>query len=225
MATIYSPNVVTNGLQLCLDARNTRSYPGSGTSWYDLSGNGRTFTWNTTPSWDSSGFFSTSGKVATGPASNAININNATGYTIFTVFQTNTATTNALFKVYGSGGANRAIFCHPSWTVGTIYFDQGGCCADSQRLTTSLPAYGTWTFMALTSSVTSRKIYINGGLAASTSTLAADINVTSTAMQINPSDEGYNWDGKLAYFSIYNREISVTEYLQNYSALRDRFGI
>jgi hypothetical protein len=203
MATIYSPNVVTNGLQLCLDARNTRSYPGSGTSWYDLSGNGRTFTWNTTPSWDSSGFFSTSGKVATGPASNAININNATGYTIFTVFQTNTATTNALFKVYGSGGANRAIFCHPSWTVGTIYFDQGGCCADSQRLTTSLPAYGTWTFMAL----------------------AADINVTSTAMQINPSDEGYNWDGKLAYFSIYNREISVTEYLQNYSALRDRFGI
>jgi len=209
MATIYSPNVVTNGLQLCLDAKNTRSYSGTGTSWYDLSGNGRTFTWTSSPSWDSSGFFNTTGKVATGPASNAIGINNATGYTIFTVFQTISATNNGLFKVFGSP-EGRAIFCHPSWTVGTIYFDQGGCCAGSQRLTTSLPAYGTWTFMALTSSVTSRKIYINGGLAASTSTLAADINVTSTAMQINPSDEGYNWDGKLAYFSIYNREISVT---------------
>ena len=224
MATIYSPNVVTNGLQLCLDAKNTRSYSGTGTSWYDLSGNGRTFTWTSSPSWDSSGFFNTTGKVATGPASNAIGINNATGYTIFTVFQTISATNNGLFKVFGSP-EGRAIFCHPSWTVGTIYFDQGGCCAGSQRLTTSLPAYGTWTFMALTSSVTSRKIYINGGLAASTSTLAADINVTSTAMQINTSDEGYNWDGKLAYFSIYNREISVTEYLQNYSALRDRFGL
>jgi len=183
MATIYSPNVVTNGLQLCLDAKNTRSYSGTGTSWYDLSGNGRTFTWTSSPSWDSSGFFNTTGKVATGPASNAIGINNATGYTIFTVFQTISATNNGLFKVFGSP-EGRAIFCHPSWTVGTIYFDQGGCCAGSQRLTTSLPAYGTWTFMALTSSVTSRKIYINGGLAASTSTLAADINVTSTAMQI-----------------------------------------
>jgi hypothetical protein len=224
MATIYSPNVVTNGLQLCLDAKNTRSYSGTGTSWYDLSGNGRTFTWTSSPSWDSSGFFNTTGKVATGPASNAIGINNATGYTIFTVFQTISATNNGLFKVFGSP-EGRAIFCHPSWTVGTIYFDQGGCCAGSQRLTTSLPAYGTWTFMALTSSVTSRKIYINGELAASTSVTAADINVTSTAMQINPSDEGYNWDGKLAYFSIYNREISQTEYLQNYSALRDRFAI
>jgi hypothetical protein len=224
MATIYSPNVVTNGLQLCLDARNVRSYPGTGTSWYDLSGNGRTFTWTSSPSWDSSGFFNTTGKVATGPASNAIGINNATGYTIFTVFQTNTGTQNGLFKVFGSP-EGRAIFCHPSWTVGTIYFDQGGCCAGSQRLTTSLPAYSTWTFMALTSSVTSRKIYINGALAASTSTQAADINVSSTAMQLNPSDEGYNWDGKLAYFSIYNREISGAEYLQNYSALRDRFAI
>lgn len=223
MATIYSPNVVINGLQVCIDAKSTRSYPGSGTSWYDVSGNGRTFTWTSTPSWDSSGYFNTTGKVATGPASNNLGITNATGYTIFTVFQTNTGTTNALFKVFGAAG--RAIFCHPSWTVGTIYFDQGGCCADSQRLTASLPAYNAWTIMALTSSVNSRKIYLNGSLAASTSTLAANIDVNSTAMQLNPSDEGYNWDGKLAYFSIYNREISQSEYLQNYQALRDRFGV
>jgi hypothetical protein len=111
--------------------------------------------------------------------------------------------------------------------VGTIYFDQGGCCADSQRITASLPAYNTWTIMALTSnvSVTSRKIYLNGSLAASTNILAADINVSSTAMQINPNDEGYTWDGKLAYFSIYNRELSSTEYLQNYNSLRARFGV
>jgi hypothetical protein len=36
----YSPKIVTDGLVLCLDAANSRSYPGSGTTWFDLSGNG-----------------------------------------------------------------------------------------------------------------------------------------------------------------------------------------
>ena len=39
MGTIYGPNFVTDGLVLCLDAANTRSYPGSGSTWTDLSGN------------------------------------------------------------------------------------------------------------------------------------------------------------------------------------------
>lgn len=34
------PNIVTDGLVLYLDAANTKSYPGSGTTWNDLSGNG-----------------------------------------------------------------------------------------------------------------------------------------------------------------------------------------
>jgi len=40
MATRYSPAIVTSGLVLCLDAANRKSYPGSGTTWSDLSGNG-----------------------------------------------------------------------------------------------------------------------------------------------------------------------------------------
>ena len=34
------PDIVTDGLVLALDAGSTRSYPGSGGTWYDLSGNG-----------------------------------------------------------------------------------------------------------------------------------------------------------------------------------------
>jgi hypothetical protein len=40
MATFYSPKVVTDGLVLALDAANIKSFPGSGTTWNDLSGNG-----------------------------------------------------------------------------------------------------------------------------------------------------------------------------------------
>ena len=40
MATDYNPSIVTDGLVLCLDAANTKSYPGSGTTWTDISGKG-----------------------------------------------------------------------------------------------------------------------------------------------------------------------------------------
>ena len=54
MATKYGPTIVTDGLVLCLDAANSQSYPGSGTTWTDLSGNsndanvGSSVTYNST---------------------------------------------------------------------------------------------------------------------------------------------------------------------------------
>jgi hypothetical protein len=41
MGISYNTNIVRNGLVLHLDAANKKSYPGTGTSWFDLSGNGR----------------------------------------------------------------------------------------------------------------------------------------------------------------------------------------
>ena len=52
MATLYSPRIVTDGLVLCLDAGNRRSYPGSGTSWTDMSGNGNTGTLTNGPTFN-----------------------------------------------------------------------------------------------------------------------------------------------------------------------------
>ena len=53
MGVDYNPKIVTNGLVLCLDAANVKSYPGSGTTWIDLSGNGNNGTLtNTTYSQD-----------------------------------------------------------------------------------------------------------------------------------------------------------------------------
>ena len=42
MPNYYGPRIVTDGLQLYLDAANVKSYPGSGTDWRDLSGNSNT---------------------------------------------------------------------------------------------------------------------------------------------------------------------------------------
>jgi hypothetical protein len=53
MALAHNPSIVTSGLVLCLDAANKRSYPGSGTSWLDVSGNGNNGTLTNGPTFDS----------------------------------------------------------------------------------------------------------------------------------------------------------------------------
>jgi hypothetical protein len=53
MGLAHSPSTVMNGLVLCLDAGNTKSYPGSGTTWTDLSGLGNTGTLTNGPTFSS----------------------------------------------------------------------------------------------------------------------------------------------------------------------------
>jgi hypothetical protein len=199
---------------------------GNSTTWYDVSGNGRNFTWNSVD-WNPSGYFNTSGRIATGPASNSFGINNTSGYTIFTVFKTNSGSPNALFKFYSDGGYGRAIFVHPGWTNETLYFDQGGCCDANQRTNVAVSGLfgGPWNIVVFRSLVTQRNIFRNGTLIATNSTAAANINLNSTGVQINPNDEGYNWDGQIAYFSVYNRGLTQEEYNQNFIALKTRFGL
>ena len=53
MAIFYNPRTITDGLVLCLDAANRKSYPGSGTTWTDLSGRGNTGTLTNGPTYSS----------------------------------------------------------------------------------------------------------------------------------------------------------------------------
>lgn len=227
-----SPNTlpfITNGLQQYLDAGITDSYSGTGNTWTDLSGNGRNVTWTSTPVHTSgdAGYFATNNKIATGPASNSFGINNTSGYTVILVFQTNSFTSNGAFKFSGGSNLNRGIFLHPSWTVGTLYFDQGGCCDAGQRITYSSISTNTWYMVGLRSTVATRSILLNGlGAVSNTTTAATNINLTSTAQMVgNVSDEAYSWNGDLAIFATYNRGISDAEFTENYNAVRNRFGI
>lgn len=59
MATYTGPNIVSDGLVLCLDAGNSKSYPGSGDTWYNLSGNSNATRQGNASyvTWNSSGYF------------------------------------------------------------------------------------------------------------------------------------------------------------------------
>ena len=69
----FNNSIVTDGLILHLDAGNKNSYPGSGTTWTDLSGNGYNATLN-----NSVGFTTSSGGMLTLNGSNqtaTVNVN------------------------------------------------------------------------------------------------------------------------------------------------------
>ena len=53
MSLNHSPKIVTDGLVLCLDAASRKSYPGSGTTWFDRSGNGNNGTLTNGPTFSS----------------------------------------------------------------------------------------------------------------------------------------------------------------------------
>ena len=53
MGVAYNSRIITENLVLCLDAANTKSYPGSGTAWTDLSGGGNTGTLTNGPTYSS----------------------------------------------------------------------------------------------------------------------------------------------------------------------------
>lgn len=233
MSVHYSPKIVTDGLVLHLDAANIKSYPGTGSTWYDLSGNNKNFTWFTTPSFTSGAipYFSTLGNRCTGPASNSFGINNTSGYTIFLICMQNSVVATSSFKFYGSGGNTRGIFSHCTWSNDVVYFDQGGCCNSDTR--TSVASGGSqswniWTFRRLTNSST-RSILKNGSILTTNSDTALNINLTTTGVDIGSSNEyGGNsstWNARLQGFTVYNRGLTDIEILNNVGALKGRFGL
>lgn len=92
MGFFRGPNIVRDGLVLALDAASPRSYPGSGNTWFDLSGNNFNFTLDGSGiPWQSEGYFS----LQDGGATYASNITDSTKCTL--VFWMKTTDTQSLF--------------------------------------------------------------------------------------------------------------------------------
>ena len=98
MAIIRGPSIVRDGLVLVLDAGSERSYPGSGTTWKDLSGNGYDFTLDSSGiTHNSAGYFS----LTDGGATGNFNITDSTDCT-FVFWMKTTDTQSLWWKQVGS---------------------------------------------------------------------------------------------------------------------------
>jgi hypothetical protein len=232
---LTNSSIPTAGLSILLDAS---SYSGSGTTWPDSSGNGRNFTWSSTPSYTSGAipYFNTLNNGTSGPASNSVGITNSSGYTIFLSHYQNSLVQSAAFKFYSAGtassSATRAIYLHGTWDDGNYYFDQGGCCAaDTRTSVAMLNPTGAWSVVALRSnSVNERSIWQNGTLRVSNTTTPALINLTSTAINFGSSAEygsvsSSPWNARVGHFIVYNRALSDNEIIDVSNYVKSRIGL
>lgn len=205
MAVRYNPSLLNQNLQLLLDAGNPKSYSGSGTTWTDVSGNGKNFTWSSAPTFTSSGSAShltTTSRTCIGPASNSFGINNGTGYTVIMLSRTLVDEGNEAFRWDGDDAYGRGFYLHPGWTNNTMYFDQAGCCDANQRLAITYNNNETksWSVWAFRSRLYDRSQFCNGVRTGHDTTYAANINLTGNASYVVAG----NWTGQINFFALYN---------------------
>ena len=238
-SSVSTVDIPQSGLSLYLDASNPISYPGSGTTWYDLSGNNKNFTWATSPSFNSSGvkYFNTLNNAANGPASNSFNITNTSGYTIFLTMYQNSALQASSFKWYSSNGAGvtsqaRGIFSHATWSENNVYWDQGGCCNSDTRTNVLLGnPVGSWHVIGYRNNyaATNRTIWDGSSIIQTNTSAIANINLDSRAAQIASSDEyGGNasvWNARIGQFVLYNKPLSDSEMVSVINKLKIKVGI
>ena len=223
----FSP-IVTNGLVLNLDASNATSYPGTGSTWFDISGNGKNYSIPTNATWNSSGYFSvTSGSAFSGPASNSFGFGNEHYVETVASPSSNGSTVFFLWSASPSLGTDtRAIQTHLPWTEGTVYYDTYGCCDVTQRIAVGgqVPLNQTkhYGFITRRSSTPNRQIYRNNS---SIVTSGTNSTATATWNLTNPSTLALSWSGKFYSIRAYNRALSDEEILKNYNYDQARFGI
>jgi len=236
MAFTRGANVVTNGLVLCLDAANSKSYPGSGTTWNDLSGNGNTGTLTNGPTFDTDGggsiVFDATNDLCTFPVGtfNSGAPQNGTYY--FRIkYPPYPATQNQLFNESGTGFDRGVVYYRNSSTTANLYFfvNYYNTPTGTGTVTTSgpgnLPA-GTWADVAFTfNSSGDWSTYRNGVLANSgTATNFVSWKRDGTGVpRIKCSSPDGAGSQQLFYY--YNRALTAQEVEQNYNATKSRFNL
>jgi hypothetical protein len=231
----FANTIVQQGLVLNLDAGNPYSYAGAGTTWIDVSGNSNNGTLINSPTYssDNSGVLnwaSVSSQYATVAMNSGLRVTNITQEVW--VFLNSTADQVFIGMQYGTGSNNSFAL----WVSGgTFYFgvNTGGTFYQSAS---STPSTSTWYHLVHTYNGTTQYLYINGVLvttynSAASGNITYDTSNTLLAIGADFNGTGYNTgptlfvNGKMPIVKIYNIALSAAQVLQNYNAIKGRFGL
>jgi len=229
MGASGGPDCIQDGLVLCLDAADKNSYPGSGTTWTDLSGNGNHGTLVNGPVFDPGNEGSLSFDGANDYVHGAAPPQNPSAASLEVWYKTSTDEAfpgeTRLLNV-GTGS-------FPGVTTAGISLrlrdDKVGFAARKADNTGYWDVYsgdtvidGTWKHVVGTFDVGSLRRYEDGVLT----------QETSTGQNYLTSSNGYGIGGDLKYFEgniaiarVYNRTLTQAEIQQNYLATKTRFGL
>lgn len=226
---VSSSAINTSGLLVHLDAANTSSYPGSGTTWSDLSGNGNNCTLynGVTFSSNNGGYLIFNGSNSYGEIADNANLR-PSSFTTSVWCYINVAIGSpsccVLSKHNSSGstyGWGHALNTAGTWgafiKVTTTEYDCPSAVAGYNRW---------WNFVCTVSSNSSMTAYLNGSLVGSTA-IPATTNTNTFAIRLADSVDTF-WSifgGYISHVLYYNRALSATEVSDNYNAIRGRYGL
>jgi hypothetical protein len=221
MSVNYNPSVVTTGLVLYLDAANKRSYPGSGATWYDVSGLNNHCVWAATPTLGS-GYFTFTG-TQWGTITNSATLDFSSGQTL--IIGMRHSYVSGRKNPWNQAYAGFGTWTHEQGDSISQYFGDGGG-DNSPYLGTTSPGTprNVWNIMCATRDTVEHKWYMNGAYASTTShTYGVLTNSTANIWIAN----GYAglWEGDMAFVMAYNRALTADEVSLNFQAIRGRYGI
>jgi hypothetical protein len=231
MAGNVAPNLVTNGLVLCYDPANTKSFVSGSTTLFDLTSSKDDGSLINGPTFNSEN----GGSIVFDGTNDLVQgsgISNITSFTISIWFKmtgpgsTGGASNTIYNSLFGINSGNRRILVASSantgQTEGTILVQMGG----SNYFSTSLTVTNVWNNVVYTFSPNIATLYINGIIQTTQSNSSVtfpDDNIYLGAYN-NPIT-AYAMKGNIAQTSVYNRSLSLSEVLQNYNASKRKFGL
>ena len=236
MSTKYNPSIVRDNLILYVDAGNSKSYPGSGTTWKDLSGRGHHMTLNNGPTFNSNfgGYLDFDGT----NDSATVEIGNLAGTTkdatisIWMDGDYNNSTHRGIIGFRQSGNNNGFFILRLANTNDKLEMriaNSGGQ-FDVKDATNNVPTVNSriWCNLCLTYSNSNTLItgYYNGKKLGSTTTNATAFqsNMKSFSIAKSSHSTSHMAHMKASSAMVYEKCLSSLEVEQNYNALKGRFG-
>ena len=203
-AASSTPSIVSSGLTLNVDASNVTSYPGSGATWYDLSGNSNNVTLFNTPVYSSNdgGYISFNGSNQYG----SVTITQPTYYTMCVWAYIPTLSV-------GPG------------VIGSIWIGGGNAFQFNNAFTNYSVSSSTWYFVVgvQDNTIPQQKIYVNAS-SANTSAVNGTTVFDSPFVIGKRRDDVYS-NCRVGQVMTYNRALTSIEVTQNYDATKTRFGL
>jgi hypothetical protein len=215
--------VVTTGLVLNLDAGNLTSYSGSGTTWYDLSGNSNDVTMQNSGSitWTDGGI----GYFTTGPNgwfSKTSGTNIPVGSSLYTFsawIKLGTSWSGqGIMSVGPFGIGNQANALRTGSTNQLINYWWG----NDFVVNSSLSPTDAWFNIVARDNGTDRSIWING-VSIGTGPRNSH-NVTTSDIQVAKTAGSEYLQGNISQVLIYNTSLSNSDILANFNATKSKFG-
>jgi hypothetical protein len=234
MAFNYSPKIVTDGLVLALDAANTKSYPGSGTKWNDLSRGGNNGTLINGPTFNSgNGGSIVFDGVDDGVLVNSPPFSSSTNSLTFNFWVYGTGTSTASQTILGrdtnSGAIPHVLIRRTSNLNLTFNFSNGISPVTANLSNVFLNNLDKWVNLQITANYTTGTVILyRNGVFYTQFTMSTPI-FPNTNVPIYISSFAFPgfipWTGNISITQIYNRALSAQEILQNYNATKTRYGL